>query len=225
MKRNRSSAGAGLAALCGLILSACSSFTGETTGTIPSASAQVPSASNTSFAQRMNAMFFGKPAESGPASGPADELECPSVTVRAGASTLSSYAQPKEPTPTTLRYQVTIAQTARECAPLGATLTMKIGMEGRIILGPAGAAGKVDVPIRYALVKEGPQPKTLLTKLHRLPVTVNAGQSNVSFVHVEEDMTIPMPPKDEIEAYVVYVGFDPAPPQTREKPKKSAPSR
>ena len=45
---------------------------------------------------------------------PAD-FDCPQVQVRTGASTLTSSANPAEPTALNLRYQVTIGTTAREC--------------------------------------------------------------------------------------------------------------
>ena len=41
----------------------------------------------------------------------------------------------------TMRYQVGIAQTARECAALGGVMTMKVGVQGRVLLGPAGGPG------------------------------------------------------------------------------------
>ena len=60
----------------------------------------------------------------------------------------------------TTRYQVTIGQTARECAALGGVMTMKVGVQGRVLLGPAGGPGQVDIPLRMAVVQEGTNPKT-----------------------------------------------------------------
>ena len=79
-----------------------------------------------------------------------------------------------------LRYQVGIGQTARECKLNGTTLTMRVGVQGRVILGPAG--GRADrLPLRLAVVHEGPQPKTIFTKLNRVPVTIPPGDGNVQF--------------------------------------------
>ena len=47
----------------------------------------------------------------------------------------------------TTRYQVSIGQTARECTPAGGVMTMKVGVQGRILLGPAGGPGQVDIPL------------------------------------------------------------------------------
>ena len=119
-----------------------------------------------------------------------------------------------------LRYQVTISRTARECLVRGDMLTIRIGMEGRVILGPAGVPGQVEIPIRYALVMEGPDPKMITTKLHRVPVVIPPGQGNLSFTHVEEDLTVPMPPGSDLDNYVIYIGFDPNVPPPDDKKKK-----
>ena len=49
-------------------------------------------------------------------------------------------------------------------------MTIKLGVQGRIILGPGGGPGQVDVPLRFALVEEGMQPKTIWTKFYQVPV-------------------------------------------------------
>ena len=69
---------------------------------------------------------------------------------------------------------------------------------------------------------EGPQPKTIVTKFKRLAVTVPPDQSNVQFVDVEEGLSFPMPPASELDAYVVYVGFDEIGDKNEKKPAKSA---
>ena len=138
---------------------------------------------------------------------PAQVVDCPGVEIRQGTSTYS--ISTADPGALGLRYQAVIGQTARECAALGATMTIKLGVQGRVILGPAGGPGQIEVPMRFALVQEGPEPKTVWTKFYKIPVTIATGQSNVPFVYIEEDMTFPTPKPAELEAYVIYVGFDP----------------
>jgi hypothetical protein len=169
---------------------------------------------------RMKSFFFGSPSapDSGTAAGTPAEIECPGVAVRQGASTLSISAPGAEATPMNTRYQVTIAQTARECAALGGVMTMKVGVQGRVLLGPAGGPGRVDVPLRVAVVHDGANPKPIISKLYRLAVDVPPGQTQVPFVHVEQDLTFPMPRLDVLDDYVVYVGFDPS--AAPEKPER-----
>jgi len=121
-----------------------------------------------------------------------------------------------------LRYQLSFGQTARECAVQGANLSIKVGVQGRVILGPMGGPGQVDVPVRYAVVREGPQPKTVTTKFKRISVIVPPAQTHVQFVDIEEGLTFPLPSRSELDAYVVYVGFDEIGDKNEKKPPKTA---
>jgi hypothetical protein len=122
-----------------------------------------------------------------------------------------------------LKYQGSIVRTARECQFLSGIVTMKVGIEGRIITGPAGGPGQFDVPLRIAVVREGPEPKTVLSKFARIPVSVLADSGGVTFTHVDPEVAFPMPqPAYDLESYIVYVGFDPAgipPKKTKTKPR------
>lgn len=151
------------------------------------------------------------------------ESICPTVDVRQGTSTLQ--IPPNNAEPLALRYQGTLGDLARDCKVTGGIMHMKVGIQGRLLLGPAGTPGQVEVPIRYAVVKEGPEPKTVLSKLNKVAVAIPEGQQNVIFTHVENDIAFPMPPNLDIEAYVVYVGFDPTAAQTPAKKPAQKPLR
>ena len=86
--------------------------------------------------------------------------------MRTGAATLMIGSKPGagEPSALDLRYQGTIVRTARECRVSAGIMTMKVGIEGRVITGPAGGPGTVDVPLRIAVVQEGINPKTIVSK-------------------------------------------------------------
>lgn len=149
------------------------------------------------------------------------EVECPGVTVRAGASTLmiGDNSKGADPSVLNLRYQGTIVRTARECNVSAGVMTMKVGVEGRVITGPAGGPGTLDVPLRIAVVHEGVNPKPIISKFARIPVTVASDNDRVNFVHVESDIAFPMPvPAGEIDSYVVYVGFDTLAAQEKKQP-------
>jgi hypothetical protein len=110
-----------------------------------------------------------------------------------------------------LRYQGTLVKFARECMPRAGVMTMKIGIEGRVITGPAGGPGTVEVPLRLAVVQEGPDPRTVVSKLVRIPVTIGAEGQTVDFTHVDPEVAFPIPrPMAALGSYIVYVGFDPS---------------
>jgi hypothetical protein len=184
-------------------------------------SSSVPSGGS-GFRQRMSNLFFGTRAEDtqAAAGNVADpNLDCPVADIRSGASTLRLPAG-VDTSSGELRYQATIARLARECQVRGPNMTVKVGVQGRVILGPAGGPGQIDIPLRYAVIQEGPEPKTILTKLHRFPVAVSDGQTNAPFLHVEEDLTFSVPRGADLDKYVVYVGFDPG--AQREQPVKKS---
>ena len=154
-------------------------------------------------------------ATSGDGSGGADpnaDIECPGIQVRSGAATLMIGNKPGEGEPSALdlRYQVTINRTARECRVTAGVMTMKVGIEGRAITGPAGGPGTIDIPLRIAIVQEGVNPKTILSKFAREQVTITSSAERATFTHIDPEISFPMPqPAANIDAYVVYVGFDP----------------
>ncbi len=153
---------------------------------------------------------------------PEAKIECPSVSVRRGASTYTIYTNPADQSALNVRYQATVVDTARECHVVNRIVTMRVGVQGRVIVGPAGAPPQVEVPLRLAVVMEGIEPKPITTKLVRIPVTVPPGDMNVLFTHVEEQVSFPQPPGDQIDSYIVYVGFDAL--AVREPPVKKKPA-
>ncbi len=134
------------------------------------------------------------------------DIDCPAMMVRNGAST---WQLPAGANSTSLRYQGSLGQLARECALLGDSMTIKVGVEGRVLVGPKGSAGSLAVPLRIALVQEGPQPKSVWTKFYSVPLNVPQGQTQVTFTHVEDDLTFAIPPSKDVSSYVIYVGYDP----------------
>ncbi len=151
----------------------------------------------------------------------ASEPTCPGVDIRAGASTLAVGAPGKPASGLDLRYQGTITDTARECHAAGGTINAKVGVQGRVIVGPAGAPPSIVIPIRVAVVQEGPQPKTVFSKVYQTTVDMSAGQASVGYALVAEDVSYPTPTPEASENYIFYVGFD----SQGLKPERTKPAR
>ncbi|MGQ3676107.1 hypothetical protein ACT6QH_11490 [Xanthobacter sp. TB0139] len=130
--------------------------------------------------------------------------DCPGITVRTGASTLAVKDGQGR-----LRYQANIGQLARECAIVGNQMTAKVGIEGRVLLGEAGSPGTIKLPVRVAVVEEGPSPRTIASKLFTVPVTIPAGESQAAFTVVEDQITFPLEGRpSDMERYIFYIGYD-----------------
>ena len=70
-----------------------------------------------------------------------DPTDCPPVDIRQGAATFSVNTAATNPSAMALRYQGVVAQTARECRASRHDLTIKVGVQGRVVLGPGGGPG------------------------------------------------------------------------------------
>jgi hypothetical protein len=206
-----------------LLAGGCSggSFFGAPAG--PSAPPPDAAAAPPSGLGRIASFFSGSSAK-GPqtVTGAQPDVNCPPVDVRRGASTLT-IGPTGDKTAMTLRYQVDFTREARECAVVGGNMVMKVGIEGRVIVGPGGGPGQVDVPLRMALVEETPSGGThpILTKFILIPVVIAPGQGSTVFTHIEEGVTFPLPtPTAQLDDYLIYIGFDPV---SAEAQAKSAP--
>lgn len=184
--------------------------------------------SGSSLGSRFSQLFGSNSQEASTTSAPStqttensSELTCPSVTIRFGASTLAVGLPGKPASGNDLRYQGTITRTARDCNLAGGQVTARIGVMGRIIVGPAGAPPSVEVPMRVAVVQEGAPEKVIVTKLVRTTVEIPPDAHNVEFSLVAEDVTYPAPTVAANDKYVFYVGFDPnAKPEAPARGKK-----
>jgi hypothetical protein len=171
-------------------------------------------ASAQSITDRFKSLFGGKSDEPAPgADAPKVEqdtgdLTCPDVKIRAGASTYAVAAPGKQPVGNDLRFQASITRTARECSLNGGVISARIGIQGRVIAGPAGAPASVQVPLRVAVVQGGINEKTIATKVYQTTVNMTENGSE-PFSLVAEDLAYPVPPGGANDTYVFYIGFDP----------------
>jgi hypothetical protein len=85
-------------------------------------------------------------------------------------------------------------------------MSIRVGVQGRVLLGPFGTPGSVDVPLRYTVV--GSEPKPIVTKFKRIRVTIARGKTQARFLDIEGGLSFPLPSSAGVAAYVVYVGFD-----------------
>lgn len=136
---------------------------------------------------------------------------CPPVQIRPGTEVLLVHERGQEERPEFVRYQASIASMARECQVLGPqTLSMKVGIKGRLTAGPKGGPGSTTLPMRVAVVKqEGGA--VLFSQAVNVPVTIAAPSYSAEFAQVVENITLQLGPQDR--DLIVYVGFDTGPPK------------
>lgn len=161
-----------------------------------------------SSGNRVTNLIFLNKLDPGPAPAPQErrrDVYCPPVTVQPGTAALAVYTPGGQGDPMALRYQVSMGETARECTDLGAEVSIRVGVQGRVIAGPKGGGASTDVPVRVAVVDSKGTP--VYSKLTRVRATLPAGQPNQVFTHVEEGITLPAP-EGGLRGYRILVGFD-----------------
>jgi len=136
---------------------------------------------------------------------------CPKTVIRAGTETYRTFengvTKDDPGALSSLRYQATVREVARECNYDGNQLNIRVGIKGRVINGPTGATGALDTPIRVAVVSTAKE--VLYSQLHQVPVSIPEGSTTAKFSFVDGNIFIPAPEKENL---VIYVGFDEGPP-------------
>lgn len=201
-------------------------FGGPSASTPASAPAAAPPpSSGGSFLKDDIENFFAGSSDKSPqpVAGAAADAECPYIQIREGASTLT-VSSGGDNAAMSLKYQGTFVRAARQCAVVAGQMVMKVGVEGRIILGPQGGPGEINVPLRIAIVDETPSStKTILTKLILIPVAIRTADDSPIFAHVEDGLAFPLPSSSALENYIVYIGFDPLAAQAQQHPARAKP--
>lgn len=197
----RMAAGAryGLAALIAVMLSGCGgyNFTGPAPGDSPS---EVVS----------NLLAYGSLDNPDRPRGDKKDkkngaLVCPEVSVRDGTDAVRVYAGAQ--TGSNVRYEYALGDVARKCALAGRDVTLKIGVEGRVLLGPAGSAGTFNVPVRVAVIRLSTQ-EAAFSKLYTVPVNIPAGTNTAPFRFVADNLAVPFVSNKGNTDYSIEVGFD-----------------
>ncbi len=151
----------------------------------------------------------------------AEELQCPPVEIDEGGAA----ARVGGPDNATVRYQFAISNTARECAPVSTNqFTLKVGVSGRLLIGPAGKPGTYSAPLRVTVHDENAK-KDAFTKVYKVEASV-PDNGDAPFNLVTEPIVLPMTRTELADDYTLTVGFDngkaatPAPkPQKPHKPR------
>lgn len=136
-----------------------------------------------------NALLLAGPTVPPPAKTAIEDVYCPSVDIPEGGASMQSFAGGRTGDGGALRSQIALGQIARECvgSPDGTTL-VRVGVEGRALLGVGGSPGRYDVPV-HILVKSGST--TIASRSRRLNVVVPPGDTQGSFAFVEEGIVVP----------------------------------
>lgn len=134
-------------------------------------------------------------------------VKCPEIGVQDGTADDRVYGPGDDRSNANVRYQFSIVNFARDCQVVDKQYQMKVGVEGRILLGPAGAPGTYAAPIRIAVVSRADGSATL-SKLYQVPASVAEGQTEGPFTLVTDALSVPVTGRYSDQDYVIKIGFD-----------------
>ena len=116
----------------------------------------------------------------------AEDIDCPDVGVAEGGATARVGGASSE----SVRYQFTIGDVARECDPKGDQFALKVGVSGRLLIGPAGSPGAYSSTL-HVQVKRDEDGKLLVDKAYKIGADTSGGVQ-APFNFVTEPLMLPL---------------------------------
>jgi hypothetical protein len=130
------------------------------------------------------------------------EIDCPLIEVQDGTAAARVGGQSND----SVRYQFDIANTARECHIQGNQFSVKVGVAGHLLIGPAGSPGAYSTQLRV-VVRRDSDNKAEISKVYKIEANT-AGGSQAPFQFVSEPLMLPFTHKEEDQDFTILVGFD-----------------
>jgi len=156
---------------------------------------------------------------------------CPNITLRSGTAYFNTYAKagkkvkkaPDADAPddvatdgepdnsANIIYQAAITDVTRDCSRDGGTLTMNVGVAGKVVPGPKGTPGTITMPIRIVVVHGS---DVLYSQLHQYKLQVSDMSAATQFMFNDPNVVVPVPAAKD---YQMFAGFDEGPPEKKKK--------
>ncbi|MDZ7872803.1 MAG: hypothetical protein U5N27_06280 [Rhizobium sp.] len=80
---------------------------------------------------------------------------CPQISLSDGTASYRTYARGKDGDAEQVIFQASLADTTRSCARTETSLTINALVQGRLVAGPQGKAGTINLPVRVTVVDGG----------------------------------------------------------------------
>lgn len=131
---------------------------------------------------------------------------CPPLQLRSGTAFYSVYKNRAEQTAKNVVYQASIDDVTRSCAyNADGSATMTVAVAGKVVTGPAGSTGTINLPIRIAVLRSG---DVVSSTLHKYAVAIGDTSGATQFIYNDPSLVISGPVNASLQ---VFVGFDRGP--------------
>ncbi len=124
---------------------------------------------------------------------------CPQVALREGTAIL------RKGSGEAIEYVASITGTSRSCRERDGEYLLEVGVTGRVVPGPTGKGGTVNLPIRVAIIDNG---KLVYSQLGQQGALLDSTGGAVNFSYVDRAIRFPKPAGRTL---TIYAGFDEGP--------------
>jgi hypothetical protein len=158
--------------------------------------------------------FNSTTAPPAPNSGPRDRIDCPVVQIDPGKSAVRVGGEESS----SVRYQISIGDVARDCTNNNGQLLVRVGVETRTVIGPAGSPGTYTAPLRVSLKKVAGE-ETITSKVYRVGGAVGSTGTSINTL-IADPLAAPYTTQHADEDYEVVLGFGEGTGEERAKPHR-----
>jgi hypothetical protein len=130
---------------------------------------------------------------------------CPRVTIVQRDGSVSIFEPGRVGDALGVVHRGEITKTARECNIEGARVTVKYGFSGRVLLGPKGKSGNVQLPLTVT-VMDGSKQRVANERL-RIDVPV-AIEKPIGYFSTVREISFVVPEGSRAGEFELFVGFD-----------------
>lgn len=164
------------------------------------------SAAKTDSAVTSESLLVAAKADGPQATGGADVAPgCPRFSIVSRDSHVTIYEPGRVGDSLGVVHRGEITKTARECQVDGNRVTVKYGFSGRILLGPRGKSGIVQLPLAV-FVADTKREKVAADRV-RIDVPVNLDKP-IGYFSTVKDVTFTLPEGSRAGEFEVFVGFE-----------------
>ncbi len=143
--------------------------------------------------------------------------KCPQIVIRDEGAIFKSYAKGAKDDASQLAYQASLVQGTRQCSTDGTALNMTVVVQGRLVAGPMGGSGSVNLPIKVS-VMDGET--VLYSDTTNYQASIPAGEGSTQFLYTDNKIHVTGGAAGFVNVYVSFEQSPAAPAKTARTVRK-----
>lgn len=141
---------------------------------------------------------------SGSSSFPSADSNCPKFVVWPNDRRLTKYEAGKEGDSLAIEYRGEITKNARECSMSPSAVSVKFGIAGKVLLGPKGQSGSINLPLVVHVT--GQDRQKISSQTYNVPVNVSR-DNPIGYFSLVKEISFNIPTGGRPLDYKLFVAF------------------